>query len=130
MDRFDLRLRVEPTDGAQLLGSPPGESTADVLVRVAQARARAGERGVTANRLLSARTLDSLARLDDGAKRLLGESIAVGRLTGRGLRRVKCVALTLDDLRGGDGCLDSEVVAQAMALRADLRFGEVGAGTW
>lgn len=130
LDRFDLRLRVEPTDGAHLLGSPAGESTAVVAARVARARARALERGVTANRLLSARKLDSLARLDDGATRLLGESIAVGRLTGRGLRRVKCVALTLDDLRGGDGCLDSEVVAQAMALRADLRFGEVGAGTW
>ena len=34
------------------------------------------------------------------------------------------VALTLDDLRGGDGHLDLDVIAQAMALRAELRFGE------
>jgi magnesium chelatase family protein len=128
LDRFDLRLRVEPTDGAHLLGMSAGEASATVAERVAAARHRARARGVPSNRLLSARRLDAITTLDARARQLLEDAIAAGRLSGRGLRRIKVVALTLDDLRGGDGRLDVEVVAQAMALRADLRFGELGAG--
>lgn len=130
LDRFDLRLRVEPTERAHLLDPTPGEPSAAVAARVATARERAEHRGVRSNRHLSARRLDDLVRLDAGAERLLGDAITAGRLSGRGLRRIKCVALTLDDLRAGDGRLDAETVAQAMALRADLRFGEVEAGGW
>ena len=128
LDRFDLRLRVEPTDGARLLGAAAGESSAVVAERVAAARERARSRGVAVNRLLSNRRLDELTTVDDTARVLLEDAIAAGRLSGRGLRRIKLVALTLDDLRGGSGRLDDEVVAQAMALRADLRFGEIGVG--
>lgn len=128
LDRFDLRLRVEPTDGARLLGAAAGESSAVVADRVAAARERARSRGVAVNRLLSNRRLDELTTVDDTARVLLEDAIAAGRLSGRGLRRIKLVALTLDDLRGGSGRLDAEVVAQAMALRADLRFGEIGVG--
>ena len=127
LDRFDLRLRVEPTDPGRLLASEPGESSDDVAARVAAARERARGRGVECNRLLTARQLDAIVDLDGGARRVLETALAAGRLSGRGLRRIKLVALTLDDLRGGSGRLDAEVVAQAMALRADLRFGEIGA---
>jgi len=124
LDRFDLRLRVEPTDGARLLATSAGEPSADVARRVAAARARAAGRGVTANRLLSSRRLDEVVSLDDAARRLLEDAVSAGRLSGRGLRRIKVVALTLDDLAGGDGRLGVEVVAQALALRAELTFGE------
>jgi magnesium chelatase family protein len=124
LDRFDLRLRVEPTRSEHLMATEPGESSAAVALRVAAARERARSRGVGVNRFLSSDRLDEVTTLDAGARRLLDDAISSGRLSGRGLRRIKVVALTLDDLRGGSGLLDADLVAQALALRADLRFGE------
>ena len=48
---------------------------------------------------------------EDAARERLDDALAHGRLSGRGLRRVRAVALTLDDLAGGDGELDEGVVA-------------------
>ncbi|MFN8052918.1 MAG: YifB family Mg chelatase-like AAA ATPase [Acidimicrobiales bacterium] len=124
LDRFDLRLRVEATESRVLLDRDPGEPSAAVAARVARARARARARGVPCNRFLPAGRLDEVAPLSLEAEQLLGGLLAAGRLSGRGLRRVRNVALTLDDLREGSGLLDADVVAQAVALRADLRFGE------
>ena len=45
LDRFDLRVVVSRPDVADLLGGPPGESTAVVAARVAAARERARTRG-------------------------------------------------------------------------------------
>lgn len=125
LDRFDVRVRVEPTDASRLLAAEPGEASEAVAARVAAARARAHERGVSCNRLLDAETLQRSARPDDGARRLLLHEVESGRLSGRGLRRVTTVALTLDDLADGDGRLSAETVASALALRAEMRFGEV-----
>ncbi len=41
LDRFDLRIPVHPPDPAQVVGGAPGESSAVVADRVAQARGRA-----------------------------------------------------------------------------------------
>jgi len=124
LDRFDLRLRVEATESSQLMSAEPGESSQVVAARVAAARARAAERGVIANRFLTSAQLELVAPIDRFGRRLLEDAIRSGQLSGRGLRRIRLVALTLDDLRGGDGHLDLDVIAQAMALRAELRFGE------
>jgi magnesium chelatase family protein len=53
---------------------------------------------------------------------LVERAVDRGRLSGRGVNRIRAVALTIDDLRGGDGSLDAEVVAEALAFRADLDF--------
>jgi magnesium chelatase family protein len=128
LDRFDLRVLVEATSRRDLLDAAPAEPTASVAERVSAARRRAIERGVPANRYLSGRQVEECTRLTDAARERLDDALAHGRLSGRGLRRVRAVALTLDDLAGGDGELDEGVVAQALLLRSDLGVGEVAAG--
>jgi len=119
MDRFDLRLRVHPTPRSALMDERPAESTAEVRERVSSARCRAQARGAP-NARLTAEHLREASTLDDGARRMLDTAIESGRLSGRGLVKVRRVALTLDDLRGGSGLLDGDVVAQALALRTEL----------
>lgn len=120
LDRFDLRLVVSAPRHRELVTATAEESSADVAVRVADARRRALARGVTANAELSAASLRDCTSVTEPAAALLSRAAGAGQLSGRGMRRVRCVALTLDDLRGGDGCLDEEVVSGALALRGEL----------
>lgn len=118
LDRFDLRLDVDPPDASQVLGARPvGESTAAVRDRVAEARRRARHRGVAANRMLSGAELDTHAPLSSEARELLRETLADGRLSMRGVQRVRVVALTLDDLADRSGPLDVGTLAGALMLR-------------
>ena len=118
LDRFDLRVEVARPEAGQLLGGPPGEATAAVRERVLVARALAAERGVRANADLDAAGLDEVAVPGEDAAGLLGAAIAAGRLSGRGLARVRAVARTLADLDGHPGpVLSAEHVALALALR-------------
>ena len=123
LDRFDLRLRVHPTPRADLVGEQPSEPTSVVRARVRAARAHAAERGVRSNADLDAATLRRCASFEDPAQRMLEAAIDAGRLSGRGFSKVRRVALTLDDLRGGDGHLDEEVVSLALALRSEIDLG-------
>ena len=88
--------------------------------RVGAARERALARGVRANAMLSARSLDAEARLSDDAGGLLDLALRNGRLTARGLGRIRRVALTVADLGARDGPLRAGDVATALQLRADL----------
>src|SRR5205085_4970059 len=49
LDRFDLRIPVTRPDVDELMGGPPGESTAAVAERVAGVRSLVVERGVRTN---------------------------------------------------------------------------------
>jgi magnesium chelatase family protein len=118
LDRFDLRLDVAAPDVDDLLSGPPGEATAVVRQRVEQARARARQRGVAANADLPPDTLDQVAPLDGDASSLLENSLRAGRLTGRGLHRVRRLSLTIADCAGHEGPLGLEQVALALQLRS------------
>jgi magnesium chelatase family protein len=120
LDRFDLRVAVSVPDRRELADATPAEGSAAVGARVQSARARALARGVTTNARLSIGQLDEHSTIDPAGRRLLDQAIDAGRLSGRGLHRVRAVALTIDDLREGDGRLEPEIVAQAMALRAEV----------
>lgn len=61
--------------------------------------------------------LAQLAPLSAGAKRLLERRLRDGRLSARGLDRVRRVALTVADLDGHDGALREEHVLLALGLR-------------
>jgi len=124
LDRFDLRVLVRPTASADLLAAAPGEPSAVVADRVAAARVRARARGVECNRELDAAQLEAAAPFDRSAEQLLRRAVDEGRLSGRGLRRVRAVALTLADLADVPAPLGAATVAEAMALRAELRFGD------
>lgn len=119
LDRFDLRVEVQRPDVDDLFGPPRGEASATVAERVAQAREHALGRGVVANAHLPAKRLDAVAPLSDDATRLLEEVLRSGRLSARGLHRVRRVARTIADLEGAPLRIEAAHVAGALGLRVD-----------
>lgn len=117
LDRFDLRLEVDRPDAGDLLGGEPGEPSACVAERVRAARERARARGVPRNADLPTARLHREAPLTPAARRLLEALMRDGRLSGRGVQRIRRVALTTADLEGREGPLDEDQVAVALALR-------------
>lgn len=118
LDRFDLRIEVDPPDPADVFSSAtPGESSSTVRQRVARARARAVARGVSANRHLRGDALEAHAPLSAAGRDLLRTALGAGRLSMRGAQRVRAVALTLCDLAGDEVPLGPERLGEALALR-------------
>lgn len=117
LDRFDLVVPLRRTDPDELLAPERGEPSASVAARVASARAMASRRGVSCNAMLPARALDETAPLSPGAAALLGAAVRAGRVSGRGMARVRRVARTLADLSAAE-VLEDRHVAEALALRA------------
>ena len=117
LDRFDMRIVVQPPSIDELLGGDGGECSADVAARVAAARARARRRGLECNADLPTARLDEVAPLDSSSERLLRHQLEQGRLSARGVHRLRRVALTLADLSGNRPGV--EHLATAMSLRAD-----------
>ena len=138
LDRFDLRIRVPRPLVEDLLRRDDGpaprgaaEPSAAVAARVAQARGRARQRGAPTNAQIPARRLDDLAPLSPRGRKLLERRLREGRLSARGLDRVRRVALTVADLARDDLPLQEEHILLALALRAPGAPGsevEYGAG--
>src|SRR3546814_12471699 len=101
------------------MGTTRGEPSAAVAERVVAAREVALRRGVRANAHLPADRLDEVAPLSDGARSLLAGALRSGRLSARGLHRVRRVARTIADLQGGPHELTDAPVATAFSLRVD-----------
>jgi len=126
LDRFDLRVVVSRPDASDLLGAEPSEASRIVAARVAAARALAPTRGVCCNADLDADALDRWAVLSSPSRRLIEHRLRAGRLSARGLQRVRRVARTLADLAGDEsGVLDERHVAAALELRADTAVLDV-----
>jgi len=126
LDRFDLRVSVSAARVDDLLGRQLGESTAVVRDRVLAARALAERRSGKLNASLTADELEVFAPLDHAAESLVRREFEAGRLTGRGLHRVRRVARTLADLRDiaadtAADVIDAETLTMALQLR--VTFG-------
>ena len=121
LDRFDLRVDVQPPTASVLLDGAGEESSASVAERVQEARRRARARGVRRNADLGAHRLDEVAPLAPAARSLLREVLEAGQLTGRGLRRVRTVARTIADLNGDGEEISVETIQAALALRTQPR---------
>ncbi|MBX3285424.1 MAG: ATP-binding protein, partial [Actinobacteria bacterium] len=80
----------------------------------------AAERGVRANAELEGHELDRWAPLAGEARDLLATVLRTGRLSARGLTRIRRVALTLADLADHRGPLTAGQVGTALQLRADV----------
>ncbi len=120
LDRFDLRLSVRRPSVEELLGGPAAEPTAVVAARVRAARRLAIDRAGFLNADIPAHRLDELAPLSASASRLLRHELEGNRLTGRGLHRVRRVARTLCDLKGGAAeVISDEWISTALGLRID-----------
>lgn len=120
IDRFDLRVLVSRPTVHELLDAPAGEATSLVRARVAQTRSIALERQGFLNAFLSGEDLDAFAPLDAAGRDLLRRELESGRLSGRGLHRLRRVARTLADRRGQGEGVEEIDIATALALRAKI----------
>lgn len=121
LDRFDLRVAVSRPAVRDLFDSTPGESSADVALRVASARTVALARSGGLNAALEGPELDQHAPLSAAASEMLMSEMERGRLTARGYHRVRRVARTIADLAPDYEAIVGEPhVAMALAMRATV----------
>ena len=116
LDRIDLTIEVPSVPASELMSAQPGESSADVLVRVLAARKRQNERQGKINALLSVTELDTVAAISSEAKETLGSLLEKLSLSARSFHRIMRVARTLADL-AGDEDVNSNHVLRAVSFR-------------
>jgi magnesium chelatase family protein len=117
LDRFDLAITLGRPDVEDLLGGPPGDSSAVAAARVERARAVAHARGVRCNAELAVEDVNDRLTLSADAAALLERRLRSGSLSARGLHRVRRVAQTIADL-DGESAVGERQVAEALQLRA------------
>ena len=119
LDRFDLRLNVQRPSVEELFGSCEGETSAMVRERVAAAQHIAIERSGVLNGRLSSAQIEATVPLSIAAQSVLESSIHQGRLSARGVGRIRVVARTIADLDERYGPVEVEDVCLALSLRVD-----------
>jgi magnesium chelatase family protein len=85
-----------------------------------RARAIATQRNGGVNSKIAVDDLDTFAPLAPTARAMLRRELEVGRLSGRGLHRVRRVARTIADLQDAPEVIDETHVATALQLRTGL----------
>lgn len=120
LDRIDMRVPVGPVDVHRDATGLPGESSASVATRVADARARQRSRFADAPWSLNSQIPGPSLRREyaprEADRRLLDRAVETGRLTLRGHDRVLRLAWTLADLDAADQP-SAEHIGHALALR-------------
>ncbi|HYZ25141.1 MAG TPA: YifB family Mg chelatase-like AAA ATPase [Rhodopila sp.] len=122
LDRIDLSVDVQPATAAELAHAPPGEPTAAIAARVAQARtlqaARYGADGPPNNAEADA----GLIAAAPDARALLEQAMERLHLSPRGYTRTLRVARSIADLAGAEA-VGRVHVAEALAFRPRTRTG-------
>ncbi len=121
LDRIDLHIEVPAVTLSELKG-PPGESSATVAQRVAEARKIQQRRfgpdcSTPVNAAMNSKQLKRHCRLDPKAQALLDQAFEKLGLSARSLTRILKVARTLADLAGQER-LGSAQIAEAIHYRA------------
>ena len=127
LDRFDLRVEVTRPSVSDLMGTDLSEPTEAVRERVLAARAVAADRGVATNADIPVDRLDELATLHPGGADVLAQALMSGRLSARGLHRVRRVARSVAVLQDSPSDVVSAAhVAIALGLRVDAAPSAAG----
>ncbi|MFW2513618.1 YifB family Mg chelatase-like AAA ATPase [Demequina sp. SO4-13] len=116
LDRVDIQVDVQPVRRG---ADEPGEASAAVAARVANARARARSRLAAHGWTLNSQASGSWLRRHTaaGAVKPVWRALDTGVLSARGADRALRLAWTLADLRGANEPGEDDV-AQAMTLRS------------
>ena len=115
---------------SELHNAAPGENSAAVAARVAQARARQAGRfaalGSTlrVNAEAQGETLDQITRLEDDARAIMLTAAEKLKLSARAWHRTLRVARTIADLEGDHETLQRYHVAEALSYRR-LRLADL-----
>ena len=116
MDRIDLHVEVPALPTAELLNAQPGESTASIRTRCAQARERALQRQGKPNHALAGQEIDLHASADAAALQFLQTAAAKLGWSARGTHRTLKIARTIADLAGSPATQLAHI-AEAMQYR-------------
>lgn len=121
LDRIDIQIDLPALSPAELASraTAPGEPSAAVAARVAQARALQRDRQGKTNHMLSGRETDDLCRPTDDGERLLREAGERFGWSARAYFRVLKVARTIADL-AGDPLPTAAQIAEAIRYRRAL----------
>ncbi|MGS0896527.1 magnesium chelatase subunit ChlI family protein [Burkholderia stagnalis] len=121
LDRIDIQIDLPALSPAELAtrASAPGEPSAAVAARVAQARALQLARQGKTNHMLSGRETDDLCRPTDEGEGLLREAGERFGWSARAYFRVLKVARTIADL-AGDPLPTAAQIAEAIRYRRAL----------
>ncbi|GAB4571440.1 MAG: YifB family Mg chelatase-like AAA ATPase [Rhodothalassiaceae bacterium] len=123
LDRIDIHVDVPAVSASDLTLPPPAEGSAEVALRVAEARCLQRDRfrrldaaHIRTNAEADGTLLEAIAAPDEKGRRLLNEAIDRMRLSARGYHRVLRVARSLADLAGAE-TLSRAHLAEALSLR-------------
>jgi magnesium chelatase family protein len=101
LDRIDLHIEVPRLAPTELRAdAPPGESSAEVRARVAQARELQRSRAGKVNAQMTQAETSATCRLDDRDYGLLERAVETLQLSARSTHRILRVARTIADLAG------------------------------
>jgi magnesium chelatase family protein len=125
LDRIDLTIDVQAVPIADLQRKPNGstETSAMVADRVLQARQRQKKRlegmGISTNKEMNVKQIDTLCILDAVSEKLLRQAVEKMGLSARSYHRTIKVARTIADLEGSDE-LKSSHIAEALQYRQNV----------
>ncbi len=115
LDRIDLTVAVQPVPPSELSRAAPGEPTASVAARVAQARDRQRARAKGTATTNAEADINDLAMVAE-ARELAERAADKLRLSARGYTRTLRVARSIADLAGAEMIRRNDI-AEALAFR-------------
>lgn len=116
LDRIDMQIEVPALREEELTQVQSGESSAQVRIRVEQARRRQVERQGKTNSRLNPREVERFCTAEENASALLKQAITRLNLSARAYHRVLKLARTIADL-AGHAALGVTHVAEAIQYR-------------